>query len=468
MCGLAGLWGSSSTFNVRTALERIAHRGPDSRGTLMEAGLEMGHVRLSIMDPEPRSDQPFYYETIALTFNGEIWNFRELRAELEVAGHVFETEGDTEVVAIGIYEWGLTEALIRFDGQFALAVSEQGKTFLARDRFGEIPLYYLSKPGDLLSGASVSWASERKAWDAPDAGLAEMVPPGSIVRLGAPCEVSFYYHRPLLLSEGRVEPGEVLELLRTAVRRRLQSDVPVCCLISGGLDSALILALVQEVKPDVVAYTAAMDLRSIDLRSARHVCKELRVELREVEIPLPGKADLINTIRTVEIPMKTQVEIGYPCRELARKISADGFRVALSGEGADELFGGYGGLMRKATDDLTWHAARDFAVEKMSRGNFVRVNKSFMAFGVEGRLPFVDRDLIDAILPLGVEACPPGKKLLKAAAEGLVPGWVIDRQKETFQGATGMIEHADHLYGGHQIVSYNEIARTFLGSLPAG
>lgn len=483
MCGIAGSFHPETDEEdpwVEGALDRIAHRGPDGRGVLTWTAATHGHVRLAIMDPLPRSGQPFIYGGVLLSYVGECWNYRELREWLENVepggGYTFQTDGDTEVVAALLNHFiargQIGRAVTLMDGQFALAVTESvsGRTWLARDRLGEVPLYVLETEAASLFDEStgILWASERKAFDPERAASARPVPAGSVWQLGGGIP-EVYYDLPSRVVDERVTAEECLALVRTAVRRRLMADVPVAFLASGGLDSSMILRLVQEEGVPVVAYVASLyGVESPDLLAAREVCAALGVELREVPVSV-GAGDVRDAIRAIETPMKAQVEIATLCLPLAERIYADGFRVLLSGEGADELFGGYGNLMRKATGDLEWHRARRASVEKMARGNCVRTNKSFMAFGVEARLPFLDRDLVDAVLPLGLRGCPPGKGLLKAAGYALgLPAWVIEQKKRTFQGAAGVVDVADGLFGGAQIVGYNSIARELFGGLPRG
>lgn len=166
--------------------------------------------------------------------------------------------------------------------------------------------------------------------------------------------------------------------------------------------------------------------------------------------------------------MKAQVEIALGCLPLARAIASDGFRVVLSGEAADEVFGGYGGMAIKAAraDDAGWQEIRQAQVEKMARGNFVRLNKVFMAAGVEARVPFMERELVERALATGKAGCPPGKGLLKAAARGLLPDRVIDQTKRTFQGGAGLDDAARVVSAG--VVEYNRIARELFNYLPRG
>lgn len=466
MCGIAGsLQGES--FWVQQALDRIAHRGPDARNTLtLTNDVVHGHVRLAILDLDARSNQPFRYGDTTLSYVGELWNYEEMREDLRRLGRRFRTDGDTEVVAAALDTWG-ADALKDMDGQFAFAWTDRaGDTWLARDRMGEVPLYVLRRDADLLSGQRIQWASERKAWDKPEAAEAMAVPPGSVWCLtDGP---RFYYKLPEQFTRMDADPHEVLRLLRAAVAKRLQADVRVTCLCSGGLDSSLILALVKEVFESVTAYHITADPQGEDFRSAIEVCEYLDVPLTALSIAVPEEPELLRSVRTIEVVSKTQVEIGTLAIPLAKKIRADGFKVVLSGEGADELFGGYGTLARKATADGRWVRERGEFLRKMARSDLMRVNKANMSAGLEPRTPFLDHALIEYVLPCGRTACPPGKKLLKKAARGLLPDSIINRDKLTFQGGAGVAAGLERSLGGGQRKRYNDIAREVFGGIPRG
>jgi len=316
---------------------------------------------------------------------------------------------------------------------FAFAWSKGRTHVLARDRFGKIPLH-VSR-----FARSFVWSSEMKGLgpEHPSAPL----PPGTILDLTTG-ELETWYALP---RRHAVEsPAAIAADLRAGVAARIVSDAPLCCLISGGLDSSLILTEARRLKPDVVAFTARHDDRSADLRAARRLCAELDVSLVEVPVGAPTADTLAAAVRAIELPSKAQVEIAALCVPLARAIAAEGFKACLSGEAADELFGGYGSMCIKGAraDDEAWRAIRVAQIEKMARGNFVRCNKAFMAAGVECRLPFMERRLVERVINLRKVDCPPGKKALKEAARGLVPRWVISRTKQTFQGGAGMDEAA--------------------------
>lgn len=430
MCGLVGSF-NLPTFDVAAGIDRLRHRGPDGSGVLDCGPARHGHVRLSLVDLSTASDQPFRYGDAVLTFNGEIWNYREVRSELEALGRTFMTSGDTEVLAAALDHWGIDAALPRLEGMFAFVWSKGDQHVIARDRFGEIPLYIARR------GGGYAWASERKGLgrDLP----ASAMPQGSILDL-ATGRLRRWYALP----ERHIGNRSIAMLLRDGVASRIAADAPICVLISGGLDSSLVLSMAREMKPDVVAYTAVLDPASSDLKAARRLCGELGVYLVEVPVSRPSPQALEAAALAIEIPSKAQVEIAAMCIPLAQAIGADGFKACLSGEAADELFGGYGNMCIKGSkaDDKGWRDIRVAAVEKMARGNFVRCNKAFMAAGVECRLPFIETPLVEAVLAMSKADCPPGKKSLKAASAGIVPDWIVRRVKETFQGGAGMDQAA--------------------------
>jgi asparagine synthase (glutamine-hydrolysing) len=249
--------------------------------------------------------------------------------------------------------------------------------------------------------------------------------------------------------------------MEKAVTKRLVSDVPLCCLISGGLDSSLILGIAKKHNPNIVAYTAVFDDESNDYVNAKRVCKEFDVELRTVYIDKPTKKDIEETIECIETNMKAQIEISLLNIPLAKKISEDGFKVVLSGEGADEIFGGYGNFAIKASRCKTYEDWRDIKkeqVDKMARGNFRRANLVFMKHHIECRLPFIDKDIVEFGINATKEENPVGKKILKKIAEGIVPDYIIKRQKETFQGSAKIPEYIEGIYG-NPVKMYNSIHR---------
>lgn len=461
MCGLVGVAGPAADAItdpiLQAMLGKIAHRGPDGSAAARGEGWVLGHTRLAIQDLSVSAGQPFLEGSLTLTYNGELWNAEQL----DVGPRV--TTGDTEVVAKMLARHG-AGALHELDGMWALAWHHNGLIHLARDRWGKVPLYWAT------DGISVYWASE---YGALPAGLrGQPIEPGHHMTI----DPLFGHINDRSWGDGSADvpllppdPETVRSLLRQGVRERLVGDRSLAFMLSGGLDSTLILALALEVLPasQVVAYTALLDPESRDLAAARRVAQEYGITLVEVPVPPPTEETICEAVRVIEIPMKAQVEIALAHLPVMAQIAADGHAVALSGEAADELFGGYGGMQIKASkaDDHGYREIKLAAVQKMSRGNFPRVNKVGMAHGVECRLPFMQTDLVELALCATKEESPPGKKLLKAAAAGLVPDWVIKRPKETFQGAVGTASAALP-YGG--VSTYNQHARDRFHFLPKG
>lgn len=425
MCGIAG---TRSAADVERLLAAIAHRGPDGHAVARSGPWHLAHARLAIIDPTPASDQPFRgTRGTLLAYNGECWNYKELREELRAAGVAFRTSGDTEVVSAALERWGV-EALKRMEWMGALAWSDGGNTLLlARDRFGEVPLY---EDGQ-------TFASERKALP----GGSRPVPPGHALELPGGASTCWYGVSPCPLPEKLPgAPARVQELVLAGCRERAVSDVPVCALLSGGLDSSAICLGLKPLVKNLVAYAAVHDPKSADLKRAREVAAFLGIELREVPVRAPTDADLREVVRIVETPSKAQAEIGWACLALAERMRADGFKVTFSGEGSDELWASYGFAFHALkTED--WHAYRKRLVLAQAEKNFARCNKVFLSRGVECRLPFLHRPLVELALDLPravVQAKGRPKAILQEAFRGLLPDSVVNRQKVAFQDGLGI------------------------------
>jgi asparagine synthase (glutamine-hydrolysing) len=441
------------------AVETIRHRGPDGSGVAVEDDCWLGHTRLAIQDLSNAAACPFDEGDIVLTYNGELWN----ADRIEVDGP-FRTYGDTEIVAKVLDQTtDLAASLRNLDGMFALAWYDkrEGVIRLTRDRWGKIPLYYAE------DGNTVYWASEYHAL--PHGLAARAVPPGVMLEIipgwGGIMSELHWAQEPDEVLEATVP--NVLGLLRRGVRERLIGDRPIAYLLSGGLDSTMILHLALEAGAKTTCYTAVYDKASPDLLWARRVAKDYGVTLVEVPVPDPCEETVRAAVAAVEIPMKAQVEIALAHLPLMEAVRADDFAVVLSGEAADELFGGYGGMQIKAAsaDDQGYARIKRQAVEKMARGNFPRVNKVGMQHGVEARLPFMQSGLVELALAATKEQSPPGKKLLKEAALKLgIDSRVVSRTKETFQGGAGISAAAEA--AGFGLVDYNRMARDLLGILP--
>lgn len=452
MCGLIG--GALPLPSVIRGLDAIAHRGPDDQGAAESGAFALGHTRLAVQDVTSASAQPWPASDGSLvTYNGEAWRPDALRALLPE--RTWSTTGDTEVVAELLAAHG-TEALPLLDrAMFALAwVDREGLLHLARDRYGEVPLHV-----GRLPGSRIAYASEVAALLQLGAHPAtiQWLLPGHVMTVqqdGRTATVS-RWAAPEVLTPSQDGPRAAAAVVRhhlmEGVTDRLTGDVPIAVLVSGGLDSSLVLGIIRTMRPDleVGAYTAVHNPRSLDLAHARAVCGSWGIPLREVPVPAPTAADLARTVRAVEQPHKAQVEIGWACLHLARAIRRDGYKVVLSGEGSDELWASYGSprsiMVHHGIKTQGWHQYRASTFTGQHRKNFARTNKVFMRHGIEARLPFLDPGLVGYALTLPevtVTRAAGGrthtKAVLAAAAAGLVPETSVWRAKVAFQVGAGL------------------------------
>ena len=459
MCGLIG--GALPQARVEAALDSIAHRGPDARGVYSDGTFTLGHTRLAIQDLTEASAQPYFCDGLAMTYNGELWD-RDRRIA-----------GDTPRVAYLLADHGAA-ALPLLHGMFALAwIGQTGTLYLARDEFGEVPLHfgwtperrfvYASEIGPLLE---LGAARSTVAWLRP--GHVLSVTPGGITRMEP--WTRFLETKVDIQVTPEQAAAELADLLSIGATSRMTADVPVAVLASGGLDStAVVVSLVQAgFSPPL--YTAVHDPRSADLRHARIVAKELSLPL--VEVPVKVSADVLaRAVRVSEQPHKAQVEIAAACLPLAEAIASDGFKVVLSGEGSDELWGSYGLSYHGIRKQGFGPYRRDLFVGQ-HRKNFARVNKVFMAAGVEARMPFLEPDLVRFGLRLSQPVVTDGGRHLKAVlahgveATGLIPQSTVWRTKRAFQTEARIDSSAAAAVASPRAYYWAEYERTFRGVTP--
>jgi asparagine synthase (glutamine-hydrolysing) len=375
VCGIAGCYQQADGHKlVDIMTDRIAHRGPDAAGRWDHGddrvSVQLGHRRLSIIDLSAAADQPLTKDGLTLVYNGELYNFRTLRAELTARGSRFVTRSDTEVVLEAWRAWG-PAALTRFRGMFAFALFDErsGELILARDPLGIKPLYYRPR------GQGVMFASELKALVAatgselrvePGALVASMLyywlpeqrcaidgvsklPGGSWARFtpdGRHTVQQYWRVQDVAAEAAAGPPADLGEVIEESVALHLVSDVPVSSFLSGGLDSSIITVLAHRDNPGIDAYTIAfraedqrLEAMPDDARYARKVADQYGIKLHEIEIA-PDIVDMLP--RMVDV---LDEPIGDPAAlntllmcEAARE---RGVKVILSGMGADELFGGY-------------------------------------------------------------------------------------------------------------------------------
>ncbi|MFN7137422.1 MAG: asparagine synthase B, partial [Thermomonas sp.] len=438
---------------------RQRHRGPDWSGVHVDAGAILVHERLAIVDPAGGA-QPLLSEdgALVLAVNGEIYNHAALKDALR-RPYAFQTASDCEVINALYREDDPAAFLDRLNGIFAFALWDRarGRVLIARDPVGVVPLYW----GHDAEGR-LRVASEMKALVDDCADVAAF-PPGHWYD-GATGELARYGTRPwrdYAAVEGVEVPlAELREAFEAAVRRQLMTDVPYGVLLSGGLDSSLVAAVAARHARQRVEdggrseawwprlHSFAIGLKgSPDLAAAEVAARALGTVHHGFEYTFEEGLDAVpEVIRHVETYDVTTIRASTPMFLLARRIKAMGVKMVLSGEGSDELFGGYL-YFHKAPDARAFHEELVRKLEALHQFDCLRANKAMMAWGVEARVPFLDVEFIEVAMRMDAarkmvrkgDAGPQRmeKGVLRAAFAGYLPDEILWRQKEQFSDGVG-------------------------------
>ncbi len=458
MCGIVSIFNiKEQTPQLRqkalSMSRKIRHRGPDWSGIYCGGSAILAHERLSIVDPES-GRQPLFSPDgkQVLAVNGEIYNHRDLRRRY-ADSYQFQTGSDCEVI-LALYRDKGTDFLEDLSGIFAFALydAESDEFLIARDPIGVIPLY-IGHDSDGL----VYVASELKALEGQCDSYEEFLPghyysskEGGMKR---------YYTRDWMDYDNVKDNGASVEFIHDAledsVKRQLMSDVPYGVLLSGGLDSSVISAVAQKFAQNRIEndgkteawwprlHSFAVGLKGApDLAKARLVAEHIGTVHHEInytiEEGLDALRDVIYFIETYDV---TTVRASTPMYLLARVIKSMGIKMVLSGEGADEIFGGYL-YFHKAPDARAFHEETVRKLSKLHLYDCLRANKSLSAWGVEGRVPFLDKEFLDVAMHTNPKAkmCPGNtveKRIVREAFADMLPYEVAWRQKEQFSDGVG-------------------------------
>ena len=450
MCGIALILGDHTYPTDRTVfrdmLAALEPRGEITE-TLTDDNVQAGTRRLPIVDRD-HANQPWQSADgdWLLCYNGEVFNHREVRADLVALGRPMRSDSDTEVVLEAFLAWG-GSAVQRLRGEFAFAIVHRptGRTYLARDPLGVKPLYWSRRAGRLHV------ASEVKALAPLGMPIAE-IPPGHHGWAGPYIEPELtpYVNLPRL-GAGQLtldDPDEAAKLVRTAlrdsIRVRVDTDLPVGVILSGGLDSSLTLMHVKEFHPDCVAFTIGAP-GSEDLAYARRLATDLGVPHEVIELPPRDVrlADIREAIRISELSEYGDIINAVVSVPLFRRVRELGVKVVLTGDGSDELFGGYPMYHHSDGD-----AARRLFLHKirnLCRTELQRVDRASMAYGVEARVPFLDLAVVELAmrLPLHLKLRDGQEKwILRQAFADVLPDYIRARPKNPMSHSSGLHERA--------------------------
>lgn len=465
MCGIAAIFKiKEQTQELRKkALEmakKIRHRGPDWSGIYCGGSAILVHERLSIVDPQS-GGQPLYSpdKKQILAVNGEIYNHREIRERFK-GRYEFQTGSDCEVI-LALYREKGTDFLEDLSGIFAFALYDEEKDdfLIARDPIGVIPLYIgRDKEGKIYC------ASELKALEGFCDSYEPFLPGHCYI--GSEGVMKRWYTRDWMKYDESLpetvssetyqqEVTAVHDALEDAVRRQLMSDVPYGVLLSGGLDSSVISAIAKQFAakrietdgqkeawwPQLHSFAVGLE-GSPDLAKAREVADFIGTVHHEIHYTIQEGLDAIrDVIYYIETYDVTTVRASTPMYLLARVIKSMGIKMVLSGEGADEVFGGYL-YFHKAPDARAFHEETVRKLSKLYLYDCLRANKSLSAWGVEGRVPFLDKEFLDVAMRIhpASKMCPGKtieKKVVREAFAHLLPESVAWRQKEQFSDGVG-------------------------------
>ena len=458
MCGIVAILNiERQTSELRQKAlrmsQKIRHRGPDWSGIYSGGSAILAHERLSIVDPES-GRQPLYSSDRrqVLAVNGEIYNHQEIR-ERYAGRYTFQTGSDCEVILALYREKGI-HFLENLSGIFAFVLydEEEDAFLVARDPIGVIPLY-IGYDAD----GTIYVASELKALEG-QCERYEPFLPGHYYWSKTP-GMKRYYHRDGMeydaVKGNDASVEAVRDALLDAVRRQLMSDVPYGVLLSGGLDSSVISAIAERYSEKRIEdnmqtraywprlHSFAVGLKGApDLEKARMVAHHIGTVHHEINYTIQEGIDALrDVIYFIETYDVTTVRASTPMYLLARVIKSMGIKMVLSGEGADEIFGGYL-YFHKAPSAKAFHEETVRKLSKLHLYDCLRANKSLSAWGVEGRVPFLDKEFLDVAMRLNPEAkmCPDKtieKRIVREAFADMLPQEVAWRQKEQFSDGVG-------------------------------
>ena len=458
MCGFVGVFdlkvqAQELRPQVLKMSKKIRHRGPDWSGIFSCDKAILAHERLSIVDPES-GGQPLYSRdgNLVLAVNGEIYNHMEIRKRMGDS-YDFMTQSDCEVILALYREKGI-DFLEDLNGIFAFALydKEKGVYLIARDHIGIIPLYQgWDKSGNYYV------ASELKSLEGVCSKIEEFLPGKYLYSPDA--EIKTWYEREWqsfdAVKDNGFDMAALRKALEDAVHRQLMSDVPYGVLLSGGLDSSVISAIAKKYAafriesqdseqaywPQLHSFAVGL-IGSPDLAAAKKVAEHIGTVHHEIHFTVQEGLDAIrDVIYHLETYDVTTVRASTPMYLLARVIKSMGVKMVLSGEGADEIFGGYL-YFHKAPNARAFHEETVRKLSKLHLYDCLRANKSLAAWGVEGRVPFLDKEFLDVAMRINPEEkmAKNGrmeKWVVRKAFEDYLPASVAWRQKEQFSDGVG-------------------------------
>ena len=445
MCRIIGGNWFTSIKQTKDHLQKIIHRGRDASIVDVIDDIYVGHNRLSIQDLSSTANQPMWNEdkTVCIVYNGELWDSvetKELKSSLKTK---FKTKSDTEIILNAYCEFG-TKSFELLDGMFSFAIVDTkiDKVFVVRDYVGELPLWYgIDNDGKLV------FCSEKKGLPLTDLYDTQVkaIYPGTYLEYNYKTlehSAQTYYKLPteIINDDRETIVNNIRKMLEEAVKVKMVSDVPICTILSGGIDSVITTYILSRIKPDIEAFVVSMgdgDTKNDDIKYARIAAKEFGVKLHEIILTEKDVEDAIEeTLYVIEQSRWQNVGSAIAQIALSKKINELGFKVVFSGDLSDEIWGSYGHIQAFHWRPEDYDKARRKLVEDVHKTNFLTTNQSIMWGGtVEVRTPYSWRPFVEYTLnipPLYQKEGGHMKPLLRAAFKGEISDELLYRPKVYF------------------------------------
>jgi len=431
MCGIIGGNWFSSKKQTQTHLQKIIHRGRNASAVEKIGPIFVGHNRLSIQDLSDTANQPMWNDdkTICIVYNGELWDSQYTKNLRERITIPFRTKSDTEIILNGYEQFGV-DVFKELDGMFSFAIvdTKLNKVFVVRDYVGELPLWYgIDNDGKLV------FCSEKKGLPISDLyeKQVQAIYPGTYLQYDyETLDFKFiqYYKLPNEIKKEKRPTivKNIRNLLEEAVRVKMISDVPICTILSGGIDSVITTYILSRIKPNIEAFVVSMgdgDTMNDDIKYARIAAKEFGVKLHEIILTEQDVENALEeTLYVIEQDRWQNVGSAVAQIALSKKINELGFKVVFSGDLSDEIWGSYGHIQAWHYTPERYDKARRKLVEDVHKTNFLTTNQSIMWGGtVEVRTPYSWRPFVEYTLnipPIYQNEDGHMKPLLRAALKG--------------------------------------------------
>lgn len=440
MCGIAGIIGSTNQVEIQLMLEPIKSRGEKKPVYKKIGNSILGNVLLEILDSDNGAQPIFNKEkTIAIVLNGEIYNYKELRSTLIEKDYVFVSDSDTEVI-LYLYEEYKDKLLDYLDGMFAFLIYDLKKDsyFAARDHFGIKPFYYCNNNDNFY------FSSELKSFLKIGCKNFNELKPGYYIRDG---KLTKWYDglENIIINQNidfNIAKNKIKKLITSAVKKRVATNHPIVVFFSGGIDSVIVLKLAIQFHNDVLALIIGHD-DAEDVTHAIKYCNEHNIKYKQIDFKnidlLNSIPNVIHRIETFEPNPVRGATLSYLLSKEANKLR---YKIALCGEGSDEIFAGYGDFL--IIDDDEFHDYQIKLIKDLHRTQLLRVDKTAMGYSLEVRVPFLDKELTEFVLSLPqnfkvgiINNKEMTKFILREAFKDDLPKYIYERKKMTLMKGAG-------------------------------